>query len=633
MVRFGRTTRIGTAERLDHRMSGGDFAHSGDTREQAELDAGNDLRVSTWWGGEWARALNAISFAVKDHDRRFVHVSPGFADRLGTSPQQLIGLSDADLPGMAEADRYRIRAEEDTVISGNLPLAITVRFRQRDGWTGHGVGIRFPVAGPDGRPGVGSLLLDITEHVRAKERFALFMQHSGAFGAIKDLNQHYIWVTDTVAKHHGRHVDEVVGRTPAEVCDPEVAELELAQDTAMLEAGGGPMTFELRDRGAGDAPLVRRGTRFTFTDADGRTCIGSVFIDVTAEVEASARAAAAEERFTSFMRHNPAAAVMKDAEGRYLWANPAYFHTYRVDPDHFVGRTIHDLTDTETAAYATALDQQVMSSGQPLRDTSRHTRGDGSTGVDIGYRFPLPAPDGRTGLGAVSIDITELHEAREAAMRAEARYRELFEHSGIPIIVFDLGGKVVNANIAYAQMIGHSLSHLRSLHIRDLVTGTTAVKDKPRWDKLVSGEIGRYRSRAMLRHAKGTLSAAVATMSLISSPDGTPQYVYSVTDPVADIDTDLAPRAATGPVPQLEEERLCREEHTILTTLAAGGTLAEAGTALHLSRQGVNHHVTKLRRRLGLPERTRTAGLVARAYAVGILVPGTWPPHTAAPYS
>jgi len=62
----------------------------------------------------------------------------------------------------------------------------------------------------------------------------------------------------------------------------------------------------------------------------------------------------------------------------------------------------------------------------------------------------------------------------------------------------------------------------------------------------------------------------------------------------------------------------------VLEGVAAGDSSARLATRLHLSRQGVEYHVTALLRRLDAPNR---ACLVSRAYAMGVLRSDCWPPR------
>ncbi|MEU8700924.1 ArsR family transcriptional regulator [Streptomyces sp. NPDC048680] len=64
----------------------------------------------------------------------------------------------------------------------------------------------------------------------------------------------------------------------------------------------------------------------------------------------------------------------------------------------------------------------------------------------------------------------------------------------------------------------------------------------------------------------------------------------------------------------------------ILSLLAEGSSDGEIATSLRLSRQAVDHHLSRLRDILGSATRP---SLVARAYVFGILSPRAWPLRSA----
>ena len=62
----------------------------------------------------------------------------------------------------------------------------------------------------------------------------------------------------------------------------------------------------------------------------------------------------------------------------------------------------------------------------------------------------------------------------------------------------------------------------------------------------------------------------------------------------------------------------------ILEGVAAGASTIQLADRLHLSRQGIEYRIAALLRRLQAPNRT---ALVARAYAMGAIGIGNWPPR------
>lgn len=66
-----------------------------------------------------------------------------------------------------------------------------------------------------------------------------------------------------------------------------------------------------------------------------------------------------------------------------------------------------------------------------------------------------------------------------------------------------------------------------------------------------------------------------------------------------------------------------RAEIRVLELVALGLSSREIADSLWVSRQAITYHIGNLFSKLGAHSR---AGLVARAYALGFLDPGTWPP-------
>jgi len=68
---------------------------------------------------------------------------------------------------------------------------------------------------------------------------------------------------------------------------------------------------------------------------------------------------------------------------------------------------------------------------------------------------------------------------------------------------------------------------------------------------------------------------------------------------------------------------LSKIDAKILEGIAAGLSTIPLASRLYLSRQGVEYHVSGLLRKLKVPNR---AALVSRAYSMGVLNVGVWPP-------
>jgi PAS domain S-box-containing protein len=149
------------------------------------------------------------------------------------------------------------------------------------------------------------------------------------------------------------------------------------------------------------------------------------FRDVTEQVEAQEALLASEQRFVRFMQHLPGLAWIKDAEGRYIYANEAAMRAFGRRPEELFGRTDEALFPPETAALFRDNDHQARASATGIQTVETLQQPDGTTHYSVVSKFPIPDGDGRTSLvGGMAIDITELKTAEQALLDADRRKDE-----------------------------------------------------------------------------------------------------------------------------------------------------------------------------------------------------------------
>lgn len=316
--------------------------------------------------------------------------------------------------------------------------------------------------------------------------------------------------------------------------------------------------------------------------------------------------------FADFADFAPAAAFIRDRDGRYLWANHSYAHLYGTTAEQVSGSRIEDFDSPSDAAQFRALDQEILSRGKPVRHTLSYHRSDGSTGQAAGHRFPVQE-DGQTCVAGIYVDITEHTRAMNERREAEEHLRALRDHSGLPCALLSANGRIEQASTATAELFRTGLSDLVGRRAHTLLAATPDLhRLRLAWEGLITRRVRRVETSVLLEDAQGRHRRAQLHLATVSRSSGRAARVWAVVT-----HQGLAHEAR----PPLTAAQI-----RILSLLAEGRTNGEIATSLKLSRQTVDYHLSRLRDLLGAA--TRPA-LVARAYVLGILAPGAWPPRPA----
>ncbi|MET7289544.1 LuxR C-terminal-related transcriptional regulator [Streptomyces sp. NPDC005573] len=194
----------------------------------------------------------------------------------------------------------------------------------------------------------------------------------------------------------------------------------------------------------------------------------------------------------------------------------------------------------------------------------------------------------------------------------------LFDRVPMPIALCDVYGLVVLANLTMAAEFGTTPGRLRERQVLDLFRPQEAVQV----ERIAEALRMRRRSRYQVSVSW-------------SPPTGPDRYGELTADPVSDTGGEtpallvmLHVRGECAAPGEPEPAPVTPAEGRILALLAAGATTDRAARELGLSRDGVTYHLRRLSARWNAANRTE---LVARAYALGVLAPGVWPPESRIP--
>ncbi|MET9815117.1 MULTISPECIES: PAS domain S-box protein [unclassified Streptomyces] len=211
--------------------------------------------------------------------------------------------------------------------------------------------------------------------------------------------------------------------------------------------------------------------------------------------------------------------------------------------------------------------------------------------------------------------------ARLEAVMWRNRALLLFDRIAMPVAVCDVYGAVLLANPAMAAECGTTPGRLRGRDVLELFSPREAT------------QVERIAEALRLRH-RSRYQVSVRWRA----PGGAERYGELTADPVSDTVEDTpallvmlrveGERERPRADPSAGHPRVTPVEARILALLAGGATTARAARETGLTTDGVTYHLRRLSSRWNAANRTE---LVARAYALGVLTPGVWPPEASVP--
>ena len=290
----------------------------------------------------------------------------------------------------------------------------------------------------DSRRAALNLMEDAVQSRRKAETLNADLRESGRrFREMVDALPTAIYTTDADGRltHFNPAAVELSGRTPELGTDQWCVSWKLYRtDGTPLPHDQCPMAIALKGGHAvrGAEIIVERpdGARVwcvpyptPLRDATGRITGGiNMLVDVTERRHAEERLRDSEQRFARFMHHLPGLAWIKDAEGRYVYANEAAQKVFQASQDEIYGRTDQEVFSPETAAQFTRNDRHAMRDGSSVQTIETLAHADGVVHHSIVNKFAIPGLDDSAGMvGGVAIDITELRQAEEALRASEER--------------------------------------------------------------------------------------------------------------------------------------------------------------------------------------------------------------------
>ncbi len=193
-----------------------------------------------------------------------------------------------------------------------------------------------------------------------------------------------------------------------------------------------------------------------------------VGFDITERITAERALRRNQRVFESFMNNTPAAAFIKDTQGRYEFVNDRFLKTFGGNRDQVVGRTDFDLWPLANAERIRTTDLEAYGGDGVLEFIASRPGADGEFTAHV-IKFPLPDVFGERMLGGLVFDVTERERMQRSMRISEEKYRTIVEtaHEGIWVVDFEGITTFVNARLA--ELLGCTVEGMQGRPLRDFV--------------------------------------------------------------------------------------------------------------------------------------------------------------------
>ena len=474
-------------------------------------------------GGFLARAFQhaAIAMAILDPDDRVREVNPAMTRLLGRTRDELLWrhldqVAGPGLVGFLSADHLS-RAEIDIVGHDGAEVSVLATV----------VALR-----DDADVHYGTLLqLEPLSFRKHEERFRLAFQNAATGMVIASPDDIYLDVNDAFCSIVGRSRAELLGHTPSLVTHPD--DLNATEGRRQQMAAGGmdayvvEKRFLLPDRQVIIGLLTASSVR---DDAGNLLYKIAQVQDITVlKLEENARLER-EEQLRALVERAPAALYRLELgpQGRFMFAGPRFqsMTGLRIEES---GATLADylrrIHPDDVAAVRDA-DLAASKTGETLDLDYRIKSDDGSWIWVHDRSWPSRNVEGIiTAWHGVLLDTSEHHMMQESLRESEARFRSVFEASGVGMALVTLDAHLTHTNPAIDRLLGYQPGELEGVFADSLIHPDDLAEHVRVRRQLEAGAFGTYQLEQRCRRKDGTYVWVHVSLTLMLDESGHPHAI------------------------------------------------------------------------------------------------------------
>ncbi|MBC7248740.1 MAG: PAS domain S-box protein [Anaerolineae bacterium] len=462
-----------------------------------------DRDVALWKSNTLYNAVAEAVFTgigIVDPEENITFANTAFAQMLGYTPQELVGMNLSQLTDPEEFARYRQLTQRRQ--KGEREHYETVLYR-KDGSQVNVIVSASPLTDAEGHfEGVLAVITDITERKQAERALQEREEH---FRTLFDGIPACCWTFDREGRilHWNRACEELYGWTAEEAVGKTMYELMVKEENAEVTrkniaavfAGQSFQDLEYEDVRADGSTCHVLVNEYPLRDAQGRVIMGvCAQLDITERKRMEEALREREETLRSITSSAQDGIVMIDHDGNITFWNEAAEKIFGYTAAEVMGKNMHQLLAPERllAMHLEAFERfRLTGQGKAVGKTLElpAIRKDG---VEIPLELSLSAVNLRGKWHAIGImrDITERKQAEEALRAERDRAQQYLDIAGVMFVALNTAGEVTLINKRGCEILGYEQDEIVGKNwfenflpdrVRDEVKGV--------FQKLIAGEI------------------------------------------------------------------------------------------------------------------------------------------------
>ncbi len=212
-----------------------------------------------------------------------------------------------------------------------------------------------------------------------------------------------------------------------------------------------------------------------------------------------------------------------DADGRFLAVNQAFVSFTGLSEDDLLGSRYQPLVHPDDRERSASELRRAMA-GEVRQYELRVGRSEQSVLI-AATKLPIVVGGEVVAVYGIAQDITTRRRAQAALEASEQRFRGLFEGSGSGIAITDRDGRILDANLAYLQLLGYSIEEMRRTDLGTITHPDDRERSSRMFAQVVAGTLATYHmEKRYLDRAGDVVWARVSASRIGRDPDG-PAYL------------------------------------------------------------------------------------------------------------